>query len=410
MSAVVDVVIAGAGPAGCATALACARRGLEVLLIDRARFPRDKACGEGLLPSGVAALAELGLLASVRRQSLRLDGLGFAIDADDGPVAFARFPADDPRAPDYGLGVRRLKFDALLLDAVRAQATATVLEGVAAHALVLRDGAVTGVDTDVGTISARVVVAADGLRSRLREQLDLARAPRRRADRVDGRIGLRAHLAVAALPFGACVRILVGRALEYYLTPLSSTELQLAVLGTTAAFARANLSAATFHDHLQAHPRLGPLLAGAVAIDRPLGAGPFRQCVKSVVTDGALLAGDAAGYVDAITGEGIGAALRQGLAAGDAIAEAVAAAGHRSRAPLSAAALEPYARAHAALARDGNRLTELVLVLARHPWLARRAVASLERRPALLQRLLRVQSGAPLSSVPLRDWAMLVAG
>ncbi|MCU1283466.1 MAG: hypothetical protein JWM53_7012, partial [bacterium] len=79
-------------------------------------------------------------------------------------------------------------------------------------------------------------------------------------------------------------------------------------------------------------------------------------------------------------------------------------------APLSAVALAPYARAHAELARDANRLTDLVLVLARHPWLARRAIASLERRPALLQRLLRVQSGAPLSSVPLRDWALLVAG
>jgi flavin-dependent dehydrogenase len=410
MSAVVDVVIAGAGPAGCATALACARRGLEVLVLDRARFPRDKACGEGLLPTGVAALADLGLLATVRRTAQRLDGLGFAIDADDAPSAFARFPPDDPAAPDYGLGVRRLQFDALLVDAVRAQATATVLEGVSAHELVRHDGAVAGLATDVGPISARVVVAADGLRSRLRDLLGLSRPPRRRADRVAGRIGLRAHLRVAALPFGSHVRILVGRALEYYLTPLSPTEVQLAVLGTPAAFTAVGLSATTFFDHLRAHPRLGPLFSGAQPLDRPLGAGPFRQCVKAVVTDGALLAGDASGYIDAITGEGIGAALRQGLAAGDAIADAIATASRKSRAPLSAAALAPYARAHAELIRDGNRLTELVLVLARHPWLARRAVASLERRPALLQRLLRVQSGAPLSSVPLRDWARLVAG
>ena len=100
----VDVIIAGAGPAGCATALACARRGLEVLLVDRAHFPRDKACGEGLLPSGVGALAELGLLADVRRMALPLDGVAFAVDADDGPVATAAFP-DGDRAPPYGLGV-----------------------------------------------------------------------------------------------------------------------------------------------------------------------------------------------------------------------------------------------------------------------------------------------------------------
>ena len=78
MNAATDVLIAGAGPAGCATAIACAKRGLEVLLLDRARFPRDKACGEGLLPAGVAALAELGLLAAVRRESTRIGG----IDAD----------------------------------------------------------------------------------------------------------------------------------------------------------------------------------------------------------------------------------------------------------------------------------------------------------------------------------------
>jgi len=207
------------------------------------------------------------------------------------------------------------------------------------------------------------------------------------------------------------VRVIVGRALEYYVTPLSETQIQLAILGTRDAFTDAGLSATTFHQHLHAHPRLGPLVADAAApVDRPLGAGPFRQRVRGVVTDGALLVGDAAGYVDAITGEGVGAALRQGLAAGDAIGKAIAAAGRRTRAPLDAAALAPYARAHDAIVRDGDRLTELVLLLARHPWLARRAIGSLARRPSVLQHLLRVHAGAPLSSVPLRDWALLVAG
>jgi flavin-dependent dehydrogenase len=415
MSAVVDVLIAGAGPAGCATALACARHGLEVLLVDRARFPRDKPCGEGLLPTGVSALAELGLLAAVRRSALRLEGVGFAVDGDDAPVAFAHFPEGES-APPYGLGIRRFTFDALLVDAVRAQPTATVLENVAATALLRRhDGAVGGLATDVGPIGARVVVGADGLRSPLRAALGLGRAARRRplgrsGDAAGERIGLRAHLRVPSLPFGHAVRVIVGRTLEYYVTPLGPTQLQLAILGTRAAFTRAGLSAARFHDHLRAHPRLGPLVGGSALVDRPLGAGPFRQRVRGVTTDGALLVGDAAGYVDAITGEGVGAALRQGLAAGDTIADAIAAAGRRTREPLPVAALAPYARAHDAIVRDGDRLTELVLTLARHPWLARRAIASLARRPAVLQHLLRVHAGAPLSSVPLRDWAMLVAG
>ena len=403
MTAVTDVVIAGAGPAGCATAIACARRGLEVLLVDRARFPRDKPCGEGLLPSGVAALAALGLLARVRRGAFALDGVGFVIDADGGPAAWAPFP-DDTAQPPYGLGVRRLDFDATLLAAARAQPTLTVLEGIAARAPMCEGGRVVGLHTDCGPVRARVVVAADGLRSRLRDQLGLARPQRGERERV----GLRVHLQVRALPYGARVAVLVGGALEHYLTPLGVDTLQVAVLGERTAFARAALSATRLVERLRAHPRLGPLLAGATPLDRPLGAGPFRQPVRRVITEGALLVGDAAGYVDAITGEGIGAALRQGLAAGETLAQALV--DRRAADVVPARALEPYARAHAAVVRDADRLTELVLFLARHPRLARRAVASLAHHPRLLERFLRVQGGAPLSSVPLTDWARLVAG
>jgi flavin-dependent dehydrogenase len=405
VSAVVDVVIAGGGPGGCATALACARRGLEVLLIDRAHFPRDKACGEGLLPSGVAALAELGLLAEVRREAQRIEGIGFSIDADGGPVAYAPFP-NGGNDPAHGLGVRRLRFDAQLLAAVRAQPTATVLEGVGATDLLRDDhGDVAGLVTDVGPIRARAVVAADGLRSRLRELLGLERSTARGAH---DRVGLRAHLRVGALPYGHRVRVLVGKDLEYYVTPVAADEVQIAILGTRRAFFRAELSAVSFFYHLRHHPRLGPLLDEAEEIDRPLGAGPFRQRAARLYTDGALLVGDAAGYVDAITGEGIGAALRQGLAAGDVLVTAMATAGRGSRAPLPADALASYARAHDRIVRDGDRLTELVLWLAAHPRLARRAIASLSHRPEVLQHLLKVQAGAPLASVPLLDWARLV--
>src|SRR5439155_1215433 len=234
------------------------------------------------------------------------------------------------------------------------------------------------VGTSVGPIHARAVVAADGLRSRLRELLQLERATPRGAH---DRIGLRAHLRVGALPFGAAVRILVGKTLEYYVTPVAADEVQVAILGTRAAFFRAELSAVSFFDHLAAHAQLGRLLAGATAIDRPLGGGPFRQRVARVFTAGALLVGDAAGYVDAITGEGMGAALRQGVAAGELLAGALTAAGRSSRAPLGAEALAPWAAIHAALVPDGDPLTELVLWLAQHPRLARPAIASLAPPP-----------------------------
>jgi menaquinone-9 beta-reductase len=404
MNAATDVLIAGAGPAGCATAIACAKRGLEVLLLDRARFPRDKACGEGLLPAGVAALAELGLLAAVRRESTRIGGIGFQLDERNGATVEAAF-SDAGGLPPFGLGVRRVSFDALLLEAARRYPTVTVLEGVDAQGPLYVNGRVVGLETSIGTIRSRAVVAADGLRSRLRTALGLAKSPR---PHEEARVGLRVHLRAQSLPFGAKVRVIVGPRLEHYLTPVGPHELQVAVLGTRRDFAAAGLSAPTLVDHLSRHRVLGPLLDGAAFLDRPLGAGPFHQRVRGVVTDGALLVGDAAGYIDAITGEGIGAALRQGLAAGNALALAMA--GVSRKTPITTALLAPYARAHAAITRDTDRLTQIILFLARHHGLARRAVQALARRPALFEGLLRIQAGAPLSSLPIGDWARLVAG
>jgi flavin-dependent dehydrogenase len=394
VSAAVDVVVVGGGPAGVAAALGCARRGLEVALLDKARFPRDKPCGEGLLPAAVFALEELGLFGLVRPHAVPIDGISFAVP--DGPTASSRF-CDASGRPAHGLGIGRRTLDALLIEAARAEPAITVLEGVEARGP-LREGAkVTGVESSAGTIRARCVMAADGLRSTLREQLGLdlpARAPRR--------VGLRVHFRVPQLPFGRMVRVIVARSFEYYLTPVGVSELQVAVLGDQRAFHRHDLGAATMIDHLRV--ALGAILDDAEPLDRPLGAGPFRQRARRLFVDGAILVGDAAGYFDAITGEGIGLALETGRAAAHAVANAIA------DGEVTARALQPYAAAHARIVRDTDRLTRLVLWLARSPLLARRAVACLARRPSVFTELLQVQAGAPLSTVPWSDWARLVAG
>jgi flavin-dependent dehydrogenase len=382
-----DVVVVGGGPAGVAVALGAARRGLEVVLVDRARFPRDKPCGEGLLPTAVTALARLGLLAEVRRHAYRIDGVRFIVPG--GPSAEHAF-VDAAGAPAYGLGAQRRALDALLLDAARAEPGVTVLEGVEAVGVVRRgDGAVCGLTTTLGPIGARVVVGADGLRSRVRALIGLdAQSPS------PSRLGLRLHFDLGDGPeLPRCVRVLVAPDVEYYLTPVARRRLQVAVLGSQRAFARIGLSAASVRAHVQGQIE-GLDGARAVAVDRPLGAGPLRQRTRGVVRDGALLCGDAAGYVDAITGEGIGLALAGGLAAAEALAAAAQL--HAGREPLPARALAGYARAHRALVRDADRLTALVLACAARPWLARRAVAVLDRHPALFAHLLAVQAGGRL--------------
>lgn len=400
MSGIVEVAVAGAGPAGVAAALEAARRGHEVALVDRARFPRDKPCGEGLLPSALAALEALGLLGRVRPLGQPLDGIAFSVAG--GPTARARF-CDAEGAPARGLGVRRRDLDQALVAAARETPGVTVLEGVGVLGPLVEDQRVAGLRTSAGTIRARVVIAADGLRSMLRARLGAElRTPRAR------RTGLRVHLRVPALPFGRFVHVVVAEGLEYYVTPVAPDELQVAVLGDRRHFARAGIAAATLVDHLRLGSPLAEALDGARTLDRPLGAGPFRQRVRAVVLDGALLSGDAAGYVDAITGEGVGLALRSGAAAGRVAAEALGRT--PGTAPLSAQALRDYDRAHAAIVRDAERLTHLVLACASRPWLARRAVAALAWSPDLFQSLLRVQAGAPLSTVPVRGWARLFAG
>jgi flavin-dependent dehydrogenase len=318
----------------------------------------------------------LGLLDRVRSLGFLLDGVCFALD--DGTQARAAFP---------GLGVERRPLDRLLVETARRQPGVTVLEGVEAQKVLVARGRVVGALTSLGPFFARALVCADGLRSRLRAQLGLLRHGRQRS-----RLGLRAHYRAPSLPFGRNVQVILDGTAEYYLTPVAPDRLQVALLGPGLA------GAARFHELVRRRwPQLEPL-------DRPLGAGPFEQRVHSVISDGALLCGDAAGYVDAITGEGVGLALQQGIAAGEVLAKALRS-GEATRRSLL-----PYAAAHWRIVRDADRLTRLTLLLAEHPRLARRALRSLSRRPELFARLLGVQTGAPLSTVGAADWLRLLAG
>ncbi|MEP6815999.1 MAG: NAD(P)/FAD-dependent oxidoreductase [Marmoricola sp.] len=277
-----DLVVAGGGPVGLATAIYAARAGLDVVVREPRTGPIDKACGEGLMPSAVADLTALG----VRLEGQPIAGIRYL---DGTHVAEAEFR----RGP--GRGVRRTTLHAGLIDAATAAGVRTEHEAVCSvedrgdHLLV--DGEAT-----------RHLIAADGLHSPVRRLLGLEGKPA-----VQRRFGLRCH--VRTEPWSRFVEVHWAPAGEAYVTPVAPDLVGVAILGDQRR---------SFEDLVTDHPVLAAHLEGAERT-RVRGAGPLRQRSSRRVSGRTLLVGDAAGYVDALTGEGIALGLAQARAAVDAV-------------------------------------------------------------------------------------------
>lgn len=271
----IDLLVAGGGPAGLATAIHAARAGLQTVVIEKRTGPIDKACGEGLMPHAVQQLNLLG----VAPEGKPLRGISY-FDERRGVTALFDSGA--------GLGVRRVTLHAALLAEADRAGVKLVHDKV---------GRVTQ-DADsvsVNGIRARYLAAADGLHSPIRAALGLDQPP--------GRIrrwGLKRHIAVA--PWNDFVEVYWSRvpgAGEAYVTPVADDCVGIAILTSRQA---------RFDDHLDAFPRLRERIDG-FAHEPDRAAGPLRQRVRGRVAGRVLLVGDAAGYVDALTGEGLGLAF-----------------------------------------------------------------------------------------------------
>ena len=346
-----DLLVVGGGPAGLATAIRACLAGLTVTVIDRARPPIDKACGEGLMPDAVKRLREIG----IEPRGFPFRGIRYV---DGNLVAEGHFPGSG------GLGVRRTELHAVLVR--RAEEVGVDLRwGVKAEGLTDE-----GVRTDQGIFAARWIVGADGLRSQVRSWagLDGKLSPLRR-------FGVRRHFAVA--PWSDCVEVHWGPECEAYVTPVSGDELGIAVLWSGHK--------AGFDSLLENIPALKEKVGNAPVTSRDRGAGPLQQQVKAVSKDRLALVGDAAGYLDAITGEGLAVTLHESAALVKA---------------LTGGDLSRYAAAHRRINRLPNFMTSMVLGLERRPRLRRRVLRALAAEPALFARLLGIHA----RTLPPRDF------
>lgn len=343
-----DILVVGGGPAGLATAIAARGHGLRVLVAERAAPPVDKACGEGLLPDGVAALSRLGVVVS-GAEAFPFRGLRFV----DGDLA-----ADASFSHLHGLGIRRIVLHELLAERAR-EAGAELLWRTPADC---SDPAAPQLGGR--TIRCRWLVGADSAQSRVRLA---ARLPV--AHGASCRLGLRQHFRLQ--PWSELVEVHWAAHTQAYLTPVGPEELCLAVLGSDPA--------ARLSDIATLFPALAKRLAGAETIGALRGAMSVAAALPRVTRGRIALVGDASGSVDAVTGEGLSLALRQALALGDAMA---------------ADDMALYEAAHRRLARTPRLMSRVLLFMARHGGARRQALRRLAARPRSFDRLVAAHVGA----------------
>jgi flavin-dependent dehydrogenase len=399
--------VIGGGPAGLAAAIGARLAGLSVRVLECSRPPIDKACGEGLMPDAVARLGELGIELPPS-ECHRFRGIRYL---DGEVIAEGHFPRTG------GLGVRRVRLHQSLVE--RAAALGVDLcWGVAATGLAPGAGAtgfpVLGAITDRADLrlaAARWVIGADGLHSRVRGWAGLAGEPARLR-----RFGVRRHFACR--PWSDLVEVYWGDGCEAYVTPVGPEEVGVALLWTdTRSMPQAAAGAAdrfrgrldgagvegkaSFDLLLARLPALAARLAGAARASRDRGAGPLLQRVRAVARGNVALVGDASGYVDAITGEGLAVALHQAAALVEALRPlrgteqpegAERASGEA--ASWTGGELARYAAAHRRIGRLPGNLTALMLAIERRPWLRRRVIRALAADPALFSRLLGIHARA----------------
>ncbi len=373
-----EVIVVGAGPAGSATAWALARNGIDVLVLDRARFPRDKVCAEYLSPQASRMLHEMGALARVEASgAAQLSGM--VVRAPNGAEIHGEFAAAHGFRGfrDRGLALSRRVLDAILLDCARA-AGARVCEEARVVDVVHTNGRVTGVQVTspegTRTLPTSMVIGADGLRSVVARRLGLtrtARWPRRVAfvARYRGVGGVGRLGEMHAERDGYVGLADVGHGLT-----------NVAVVVPAHRARRAAHDTDTFIDTwIARRSHLAGRFRDAERVSPVRVTGPFAQHAVRAWAPGAALVGDAADFFDPFTGEGIYAALRGGELLAPYVHDAIRGNG-MSRTRRADIALAAYDRCRRHEFRGKWAVERLVGAAVACPPLMNRVARALERR------------------------------
>jgi len=342
-----DVLVIGGGPAGLAAAIAARQRGLGVTVVDSSVPPIDKPCGEGLMPDGLAALADLGISIPAE-ESHPFRGIRFVSSES---AVDASFPSG------HGVGIRRTALHGLMVERA-IEAGVTLRWGTTVTALD-HEGARLGDEL----VRVPWIIGADGLHSRVRAWAGLGGGACRRR-----RFAFRRHYRVA--PWSDCMEIHWGPRSQLYITPIGREEICLVAISRDPKL-RIDEALADF-------PAVTARLEQVEPASMERGALSLTCRVRRVCAGRVALIGDASGAVDAITGDGLCMAFRQAAR----LAEC-----------LAAGSLEHYQSAHRSLMRRPAFMGELMLTLERPAWLRRRVMRAFASRPEMFAKLLAAHVG-----------------
>jgi flavin-dependent dehydrogenase len=371
-----EVIVVGGGPAGASTAHALARDGVDVLLLDRAKFPRDKTCAEYLSPQASRILSDMKVLDEIERSS---PGhlAGMKVRAPNGQYAHGEFASTHGFRGfrDHGLAVRRTILDAIVLEGARTAGAR--VEELVRVADVVRDhaGRVGGVavldrNGNARTLTSRYVVGADGLRSVVGRRLGLTRTSRF----FPKRIALVAHYR-GVRDVGAFGEMHVDHKGYFGIVDVGRGLLNVAVVVPMSRAREIGEGRTDFFEQwITARPHLAERFVGAERMTPVRATGPFASVSRPAWAPGAALVGDAADFFDPFTGEGIYAALRGGELVAPFISEAL-----RGTASDESRTLAGYERARRAEFGGKWKLERIVGMAIAYPYFLNNAAKALSR-------------------------------